>query len=254
MAVTTIILPVSRTDYLDRIFAQLEMLDCVREETNLFVYVDGNWPIFEKARNLTYNSKFADRQCVYRNRGLTGTSSFKRRRKRIADIHNEIREQVGHSEYAMLIEDDTLFPLFTLERFLSAMALNPYTGLISGVEIGRWGFAHIGAWEFDDVYEPTRIISSPLTTGVREVDATGLYCCLTKMKNYKAYTFEPYDTILGPDVAYGIYLRHFGLKNYIDYSVACTHMTKKGDLKMNIEPIDQVRFSKNATSWTQQVV
>jgi hypothetical protein len=243
----TIIMPVSRIDYLDQIFARLEILECDKEQTNLLTYVDGDWTLFEKTRNLTVNSKFKERLCVYRKKGLPNVGSVIRRRKRIADIHNEVKEYLKKSEYYFLLEDDTIFPLDTLKVLLNNYSLYPFAGFISGIELGRWGFTHIGAWKVNDIYNPTEITSVPMDEGLQEVDAAGLYCCLTK--NYFNYTFEPFDSVFGPDVSFGLWLRRQGLKNYIHYGLKCTHLTKKEPISFKNTPVIQVQFTKEDDSW-----
>lgn len=239
---TTIILPVSRIDYLTRIFAQLELMECDKENTNLFVLSDGDWRLFEKARNLTINSKFKERLCVYRHKGIPSYSSQRRRRKRIADMHNEIKEYINKSDYYFLLEDDTMFPLNTLQILLKMYEDHPHAGFVSGVQIGRHGFDHIGAWRVNDVYGPTAITSVPLGEGVAEVDAAGIYCCLTK--NYMEHTFEPFEDILGPDFSFGLWLRKQGLKNYINYDLKLSHLTKKKEITFQNTDIIQLEFEK----------
>ena len=248
----TIILTVSRDTYLKRIFAQLDFLECNEEETNLFCYVDGNQDLYEKARNLTVNSKFKDRLCVYRSKGLGSTSHFYRRRKRIAQIHNEIRSLIADCKYVLSIEDDTLFPIDGLQKLLKIHRDNPFAGFVSGLQLGRWGFASIGAWKFDDIYEPTLIESIENGKGIEQVDASGLYFCLTRKENYINNDFQPFEDILGPDVSFGINLRKQGLNNYVDHSIKCAHLTKKGDIKFDNTDIVRVKFDKmenEKTGW-----
>ena len=116
---TTIVLPISRKDYLSKIFMTLEMLDCDRAYTNLLCYVDGSLELFQETRNLVVNSKFRERLCVYRRKGIGSVSSVLRRRQRISDIHNEIKDLIKQTDFIFLIEDDTLFSSNTLKKLLS---------------------------------------------------------------------------------------------------------------------------------------
>ncbi len=241
----TIVILVSRTDYLKRIFAQLDFLDCNNEETNLLCYVDGDQTIYQHARNLTVNSKFGQRLCIYRSKGLAGTSSFWRRRRRIAQVHNEIKAHIVNCDYIFLLEDDTLFPTNTLKSLLKSYSERPFAGFISGLQIGRWGFPSIGAWKFDDIYDPKRINSIEKGAGIEEVDAAGLYCCLVRKENYLKNDFQPFGEILGPDVSFGINLRKQGLQNYVDHAIKCSHLTKKGEIKFDNTDIVQVQFDKD---------
>lgn len=242
---TTIILPISRDHYLKRIFAQLEMLECDRTQVNLLCYVDGPLQLFEVARNLTVNSKFNQKLCVYRKKGTPNVGSVRRRRRRIAEIHNEVKVFIQNADYIFLTEDDTLLPTTALKKLMNHYLSQPHMGLVSGVQIGRWGYDHIGAWAFDDVYSPTKAISVPLESELSKVDATGLYCCLTQAKLYMKYEFEPFEDALGPDVAFGLWLRQQGYQNYIDYSIKCDHLTKRETIKFDRD-IVQVKLEKQA--------
>ena len=66
----TIVVPISRVDYLARFFVRLEMLDCDSEKTNLLCYVDGPLELYQKVRNYIVNSKFKNKLCVYRRKGI----------------------------------------------------------------------------------------------------------------------------------------------------------------------------------------
>lgn len=250
----TIVLLVSRETFLQRIFTNLELLECQSVDTNLFVYVDGDYTLFEKARNFTVKSKFIEKLCVYRRKGLPNVGSIRSRRKRIADIHNEIKASINKCEYIFLIEDDTIVPLNTLQTLLQNYSDFPFAGFISGIELGRWGYAHIGAWLIDDAYNTKRITSVPNESGIKEVDAAGFFCCLIKRDNYMQHNFLPYEDILGPDVDFGIKLRQAGLKNYINYDLKCKHVTKRGDINFLNTDVIQVEFNKDGEKWNMHEI
>lgn len=246
MQTVTIVMPISRVDYLRRIFAQLEMLDCDSQNVSLLTYVDGPLDLFQKARNFTVNSKFAERLCVYRKKGSPNVGGIHQRRKRIAAIHNEIKEHISDkNEFVFLVEDDGLFPTRTLKKLTQRYLENTDAGFISGIEIGRWGHLHIGAWEFDDIYNPTTTTSPPKKEGIHKIDAAGLYCCLTKTKTYLKHNFEPLDKALGPDAHFGLTLRQKGFLNYVDYDVQCIHLTKRGMITVEGSDVVQVQLSNN---------
>lgn len=239
----TIILPVSRDDYLRRVFTQLELMNCNRSEVSILAYVDGPMQLFEKARNLVVNSKFEQRLCVFRGKGQPNVGSVIRRRKRIADIHNEIKELIEPTDFVFLIEDDTLVPVNALETLLKDYQRRSHAGFVSGLQIGRWGFEHLGAWRINDIYNPTEVISTTLEEDLQEVDAAGLFCCLTRYENYMDFKFEPFESALGPDVAFGVHLRKEGLMNYVNNSIKCQHLTKRGAIGFDRE-IVQVKLTK----------
>lgn len=235
----TIVLPISRDTYFQRLFPSLEFM-ITPPDTSILAIVDGDIQLYEKARNYITSSKFAERLCIHRKSQpqLTITS----RRKRIAEIHNEAKQYLNNAELLFLIEDDTLYHPSTLRKLFDVYKNFPHAGFVSGVQVGRWGLKYIGLWEVDNVYEPTKISSSPIKQWVHEIDASGLYCMLTRKETYMKHTFEPYDNILGPDFNYGLWLRKEGYRNYAHFDVHCTHLTQKEELK--ITDVAQVTYKR----------
>lgn len=252
----TIVIPISRKHFLRRLFARLDILECP-PDTNLLCYVDGDLELYGIARNFVLNSKFKERLCIYRKRGQAGTSSVKTRRQRIADVHNEIKGLIKECDYIFIIEDDTIVPTDALTKLLNGYSIHPYAGFISGLELGRWGFTHIGAWKVDDIYNIHKIESIKSGSGIEEIDAAGFYCCLVKRDNYINHFFKPFLEILGPDVNFGIEMRRQGLKNYVDHSIHCAHLNLKGDITFQNSSIVQITFTKNESAkfgWDQKSV
>lgn len=247
----TIVIPCSRPDFLQRIFSQLDMMDCQRDKTNILAYVDGDQRLFEKVQHFITHSNFAKKNVVFRAKGLPNVGSIRARRQRISDIHNEVKKHIGACDYIWLIEDDTLFPMNALKKLVDHMLMNPYAGFITGAELGRWGFLHLGAWKTNDVYAPTIIESPYLEKGLQEIDAAGLYCCLVRRDIYMNHFFTPFEDILGPDVHFGLELRKAGYKNYIDYDMHCSHLTKKGEIKIFNSEIIKILLEKIDGKWTQ---
>jgi len=254
--VVTIAMPVSRPDYLKRIFAQLDMMPCDRDTTNILVYVDGDQRLFEIARNFVINSKFHEKLCVYRKKGLPSVNYIRGRRKRIAEIHNEMKQILNFCDYVFLLEDDTLMPLNALEKLTQNALMYPHAGFITGVQIGRWGITVPGIWKVDNPYDVKTISSClPKNGEIEEIDAAGLYCALTKLDNYKKMVFEPFDEILGPDVSFGLALRREGYKNYVDWSLNTSHLTKKGEIKMYNTQLQRIQFTKDSQGrWIQEIL
>lgn len=161
MPVTTIILPISREQHLLKVFASLELLECDRERTSLLAFVDGEADLYMTARNLVEQSKFAKRLCFQGNiSGERREFSINTRRRRIAAIHNEIQKLIKPCEYVFLIEDDGVLPSDALSRLSADYQAHPFAGFIEGVELGRWGIPHVGAWQADDVYDMKRLESA----------------------------------------------------------------------------------------------
>lgn len=245
----TIVMPISRDYYLQQVFTALDFMSCDRSQVSILGYVDGDQRLYEKARHYIVESKFAERLCVYRSRGLANVSSIRRRRDRIAAIHNEIKDLLNPSNYIFMVEDDTVVPSNALTTLVKGYRENPYAGFVSGVEIGRWGYAYIGGWRVDDPYDIHKITSIKKAEGLEKVDAAGFYCALTKYENYMGHKFQAYEDILGPDFHYGVTLRQSGLENYIDHRVKCRHLSQKEEFNFTDTEVVQVEYKKVENTW-----
>lgn len=289
MSRTVIFIPISRDEHLDRLFTSLELLDCDASTTSLLTYVDGNKALHDRVSQLTEASKFTTRQCI-RRKFEKPTNGLHARRRRITAIKNESKRFIGECDYVFGIEDDTIVPTHALTKLLSDYGAYPYAGFIEGVELGRWGVPYVGAWQADDVYEPTKIESAmppgwfkpydgkvyegkrtdevlsettaAFTAGVeqgrrssnvQEIDAGGFYCYLTKRELYMAHEYAPFGhNDLGPDVNYGLYLRQNGYKNYIDWSIKCEHRMRNGSsVSLSSTTPGQVAMVKEGDDWKQ---
>ena len=62
----TIVLPVSRTTFINQVMNSLENLNT---EANLLVYVDDDLKAFEKWRNAVTRTQFKEKLCVFRKKG-----------------------------------------------------------------------------------------------------------------------------------------------------------------------------------------
>jgi len=228
----TIFMPVSRNDFLDKVFHNLEMLECKSEYVNLLVLVDGDEKLYVDVRNRVELSKFGQRLCIpYKNKDKLKKFDLTNRRLRISDIHNEAKKYIVDCDYIFGIEDDTLFPNDTLKKLLAHYLRNPYMGFVEAIELGRWGIPYIGAWKVDNIYDVQKIESLPDQKGLVKIDAGGFYCFLTTRDNYMMNYFKPFEiNSLGPDVQFGIELRRQGLENYADFDIKCIHKKKEGDI------------------------
>lgn len=257
MKTTTIVLPISRPEHLHKLFVSLEELQCDTDRTSLLAYVDGGDELYLTARNYVEQSRFKERLCVKAQLpGERRAFSINARRRRIAAIHNAVRELLEPCDYVFLIEDDGLLPADALSRLLMGYVAYPHAGFIEGMELGRWGIPHVGAWRADDVYEPRQLVSAMPRNGVEQIDAGGFYACLTPYEHYAKHEFAPYTGMaFGPDVEYGIWLRQQGYRNYIDWSVNVLHYQQDGKLlNMRTTPPVQVTLDREAGAWTRTVV
>lgn len=249
---TTIVLPISRNQFLPRVFSSLEQLDCDREDTRLIAYCDGDPSLYLTARNFVEQSKFAQRLCVQGNiPGPRKDYSINARRRRIAQIHNSVEELIEPCDYVFLVEDDGILPGHALQKLLSDHLAHPHAGFIEGVELGRHGLTYVGGWVADDVYEPTKLESVMPGQGLEEIDAGGLYATLMRYDLYRKHEFTPWERdAFGPDIQMGIELRRLGYQNYIDWGVSVEHLRPDGS---SVHPkgseIVSIKFNREDGSW-----
>lgn len=252
MQITTI-LPVSRVQYLDRV------LDSLFKQTykpqSLIVIFDGPDDKFLEVRNKIVGLDFSHVLCV-RSNNISQAFSIPDRRKHIVSIHNQFRELIGDADWVFSIEDDGVLQVDALERLANVVQYHKSIGMVTGVELGRWGVPYVGAWTVDDVND-VKVITSienkvlqALPFAVEDIDACGLYCALIRADYYKQHEFLTSNG-LGPDVNLGIFLRQQGLKNYIVWGVPVTHITVRDGLELEIPATDKssvvklVRLSDN---------
>lgn len=236
------ILPVSRTRYLDKIIDSL--LSQTVKINNLIVIHDGSDREFLEVRNKILQLKFDNVICVP-STNVDRADSIPDRRRHIVNIHNQFREIIGNVDWVFSIEDDGIIPPDALQRLISVVEAEDNVGMVTGVELGRWGVPYVGAWKVNDVFTTTSITSMPNKTltnkdEYEEIDGCGLYCALIRADKYKEHTFSTSNGI-GPDVNLGLYLRQQGLKNYVVWGIPVTHMTSKYGEEIEIPATSQSR-------------
>lgn len=247
------ILPVSRKKYLDRVLESL--LNQTHKTQGLLVIFDGPDDEFLEVRNKIVSLDIDRTYCVSSN-NIHPVSSIPDRRRHIVNIHNQIREmmpelptwiEADHEpDWIFSIEDDGILPSNALERLVEIVKNKKDAGMVTGVELGRWGVPYVGAWNVDnvdDVKELTSLENKASENIVDEIDACGLYCGLIRADFYKQHEFFT-NNGLGPDVNLGLFLRKQGLKNYIDWGVTVTHLTNKGNEEREIPATDVSRVVK----------
>ena len=214
----TIILPISRDP--ERILTNLNELEC-SADTSLLLVVDGDQKLFLKARN--FPTKF--NSLVVQFKGKSSPSRFSQliRRWRISAINNLAGTYLADDDFVCLMEDDGIYEPQTLNKLLKAKK-----DYISGWQIGRWGLSYCGIWSYNSFDNPTTL-ESLLPYEDKEVDATGLYCCLMRTELYKNHDFQPFDNgQAGPDLRFGQMLRQQGIKLNVDWSLNVPHIDKNG--------------------------
>lgn len=217
------ILPVSRIKYLDRVLESL--LKQTIKIKNLVVVFDGSDDEFVIVRNKIAELDIEERICVKTPFDKPAVT-IAERRWRIVGIHTQIQELLGDCDWVFSVEDDGILPENALEQLLVACKKHKDAGMVTGVELGRWGIPYVGAWRVDDVFEPKRITSLENKTNVpfiEEIDGCGLYCALIRGNEYLKHKFDTRNG-LGPDVNLGLFLRQNGYKNYINWHIPVTHL------------------------------
>lgn len=223
MKITTI-LPISRTTFLERVIKSLE--NQTYKIKNLIVIFDGEDRDYIQVRNRIVELEFENVLCVPSQHTATA-HSIPDRRRHIVNIHNQFKTLIGEADWIFSIEDDGILPEDALEKLVIATKDRPDTGMITGVELGRWGVPYVGAWVVDDIEITKSVTSIDNKAGdevVDKIDACGLYCALIRADLYKQHEFFTYNG-LGPDVNLGLFLRQQGLQNYIHWGVPVTHIT-----------------------------
>lgn len=155
------------------------------------------------------------------------------RRKRISEVWNKAKKFIPDStdlifgiEDDTSVEKDTLIRLYT--EYQSLLDKKIDIGILSGVQVGRWGYRMIGAWKFDNIEDPQMAETVPYPADedpiLQEVDATGLYCFLTRNSLFKKIEFR-YGAF-GPDVFFGLDVRRDGFRNFIRWDIIASHVTR----------------------------
>lgn len=248
----TTVLPVSRLNYLDRIIDSL--VNQTYKPDNLIVVFDGPSNEYLQVRNKVVMLPF-NVLCVPSN-NKTIAQSIPDRRLNIVNVHNQMRELINDCDFVWSIEDDGILPLDALNKLVRDINTLPNAGLVTGVELGRWGTPYVGAWVVDDVTSPKRISSldnKSLEGGSEQIDASGLYCALVRADLYKMHNFFTHNG-LGPDVNLGLSIRQQGFNNYIDWSIHLTHLTFRQGEYQDIHATDRSKVVElrlqSGSTWT----
>jgi len=239
----TIVLLVSRENYLRRVLSNLELLDCDPETVSFLCIVDGTDQLFIKVRNQTQDLKFKNVLCVKSTTaGVPFNLDIRDRRRRIAAAHNQARALITHDTgYVFSIEDDTIIPTNALRKLIYTAVRHRAFASICGVELGRWGLPYVGAWQANDIYELAELNSIPSKVtegGIENIDACGLYCTLIRADLYKQHEFTSKNG-LGPDINLAIENRQLGFENFIDWSIHCIHLYKYHDEELELKATDE---------------
>ena len=255
MEKVTIVLLVSRSEYIEQVLSLIELQDYDLSLMNLIAVVDGDNELFIKIRNLIQKTKFAEKLTVMYNGEKVNKHDYLSRRYRIADLHNYVKKYLFYADYVFMVEDDTILPRNALSKLLYDYELKPHAGFIEGVQLGRWGTPYVGAWKVDDVYDIKQITSMVKKdkTELEKIDTGGFYCVLTRFNTYYHHEFKVFkNNVLGPDFEFGSTLRQEGYENYIDWSIITTHITEdhgKINIKNTKPSIVQYNYDDKLDKW-----
>lgn len=247
----TIILPISRRDYLRPVFECLKNLE-KPDDTELLIVIDGDKAL-EKAVDKRLDSlKFEKIQVI--NFGDSPAEDINSRRFRISAIHNKAKHYIPEEcEYVFLVEDDTVYPKHTLTALLKTFDRSA-TAYVGAIQLGRHNSPYLGAWVTENVDNPILIESVEPSQGLEPVDASGFYCCLIDAGLYKNHHFEPLDKKgtngLSCDVNFGFYLRRQGYNVYVNHDIQCDHIGDRGSVNLGNTTPCKLQFKKENNKWS----
>lgn len=253
----SILVPVSRPEFVNLVKKNLTELDLAGHEAELIIIVDNNkltepWEMLE--------GKYPKMKVHHVNNGFKPPSgNIPRIRDRIANVRNESRELVGKTDFVFSFEDDCEVPshaLRVLYEHWQELSRKGPVGLVSGIQVGRHGVKILGAWFVDNLQFPNEATSlgkNEVVTQIAEVHGTGMYCYLTPTKLYKAATYGWHEPV-GPDVWYGLFLRLMGYKNYVDQRLVIGHRIKDMVLRPDNVDVKKIRYFPSKGAWTFEVV
>ena len=171
------------------------------------------------------------------------------RRIRIADNHKKLQSIVRayKPDLVWQVEQDGDYPPDCLERLVERYQElnNKDFGYISGIQCGRHGLYHLGAWRnFTDTSFESLDYK---LKGIQEVEAAGFYCLLAPtdvwLSGQATWNGEPY----GPDVTLGLSINK---KKYVDMDITIGHKIKSGIIRPEHKSTCNVIFNKVDDKWS----
>ena len=242
----TILVPFTRLWRLDAMIGQLSYLNVNNLDVNAIFIVDNKMISVDAIHNAWKRWKCTMPLIYVHNTGKKGEAEARvqPRRQRIADVMEIAKKFIPEDrDYVFVLEDDTdirkdalLNLVNDFDLLKNAMKRQGYAekvdapqikvGLVSGIQVGRWGFKMIGAWRCDNPNDPRLLETIPFTRKylIERIDAAGFYCFLTTRKLFMEAKFEA--NYFGPDVNFGLELRRKGYQNFIDWTVIAGHVMK----------------------------
>lgn len=231
MRKVAIFLPMSRPWRVDAMAKQLSNLDYEGIDPKLVIVVDTDEITEHYVRNALAKYETPGIPATIHLTGNPGASEVNvgKRRERIMNVWNTAKTLIPDDvELVFTIEDDTDVPFNALTALIqdydNLTANGAKVGLVSGIQVGRWGFKMIGAWRVDDVNNMKTAETIPFSMKhiLEKVDAAGFYCFVTPAHLFKSadYIFNQF----GADVNYGLQVRQKGFQNYVDWTIKTGHV------------------------------
>lgn len=197
--------------------------------TNLVFIVDCDEPIIaKKLKEFATNNNYRSIRVQINTDWAPNEVRIAVRRQRIAAVKNQSKALIAQTdgEYIIGLEDDTVFANTSFERLIKPLQTDSKIGYVEGVQCGRWGVKMIGAWQADNIYNPSRIetiLPSENLIDYEVITAGGFYGYATMRQlylNHEYYSLP--EQPWGPDVNFGLELS----KKYrclIDWSTIYGH-------------------------------
>lgn len=249
----TIFLPICRENRVKEMIRQVNELEVNDHDINVLSVIDN-------IRIKTFKTKYPTR-CVYTGENGPTEANVGQRRKRIANVFNKAKNYIRDDiDLIFTIEDDSEIRPNALSNLLNlyfSFNNNPI-GLVSGVQVGRWGFKMMGIWYTDNPDSPHRMYTMSFDKNdfeypnnlllITEIHAAGFYCFITPRELFVNHEFRG-DRFFGPDVYYGLELRKQGYSNYLDTSVVVGHVVNNGRVLLPDEDVVQLEYKKINNVW-----
>lgn len=250
----TLFLPTSRRWRVEPMAKQLHKLDRDGFEIDVIVVID-NSDISEAYVQNMFAKHEAPNISKIISTGNPGASegNAHARRERITNVWKLAKTAIPEAtQLVFTIEDDTDISANTLQALVGSYdvftAKGVKVGLISGIQVGRWGLKMIGAWKTDNIADPTTWETVPFTRKeiLSEVDAAGFYCFITPRELFCSanYIFNDF----GADVNYGWEVRKKGYRNFIDWTLPCGHVMQHKTLLPD-ESVMVCKYQKIDGKW-----
>lgn len=258
-----VVVPVTRYWALNQLGDSLKKLQVPKDAKLSFLfYVDTPDPRVQDGLNYWLGDLPTDEVIVHNSGNPEPTEvRIAPRRQRVVDAHKEMALLIGdQADYVFGIEDDTIVPDYALVRLLRFMQTNKNVGLIQGVQCGRWGYKHIGAWRVNDIANPTKVLTMPYVevnrthSFVEGIDGGGFFCYLTPATLFKRADYRIEAECLGVDMLYGLDLKRQGYSNFIDWSIVCGHNDFGQVIMPELgRPCEQMLYEKEGKAWQLSV-